>query len=172
MEAKAQAIIDEFNENMNKEDGVVINAGMQGAIIGTLEKSCVGKENRKRVLRMLTGHTSSKELNGAHWNALYLLVLPYKPEGGKWGTGNPNLDEACQVLLNADVDQPGQTKMFEYPEFEGLIELEAEGFVKKEHTEIQNGVEVRVIDEMKITSANWVKHVENQKVQDSDDIPF
>lgn len=94
-----------------------IDRGMQGAIVGTLEAACGGKkENRHRLLKILCGVTSSKELSSPQWSALYSLVLPWKPEGGRWQSGNPNLEEICNILLNEDLNQPGQTKMFEYPE--------------------------------------------------------
>lgn len=110
-------IMHDFQESIDSFGGETYPAGMQGAIIGTLEKSCNGKDNRKLVLKQLTGKTSSKELNNAEWFGLYRLVQPWKPEGGKWGSGNIDLDRICSVLLNASVDQPGQTKMFvNYPE--------------------------------------------------------
>ena len=118
----ADSIKQEFNENMDKYNGEeTYNAGMCGAIIGTLEKACNGKDNRKLVLKQLTGHTSSKDLHLAQWHALYKLVLPFKPENGKWGSGNLELERICSILLNASVDQPGQMKM-EFPEFAQLEE--------------------------------------------------
>lgn len=143
MDFTLESIKAEFDANVDRYDGGnALNKGMQGAITGTLEKSCNGKENRKRVLRLLTGHTSSKELTDAHWNGLHSLVLPWKPEGGHWQSGNPNLDEICIILLLADVDQPGQTKMFEYPEFED------------------------------VKSTDWEDHVENPKAQEDYESPF
>lgn len=131
MDFSVESIKDEFNANVDRYDGGnQLNAGMQGAVIGTLEKACGGKEDRKRVLRLLTGHTSSKELNSAQWSALYSLVLPWKPEGGKWQTGNPNLDEICNILLLADMDQPGQMK-FEYPEFQEVTSKDWEEHVEE-----------------------------------------
>ena len=119
---KADDVIQEFKNEMDKYDGENYPPGMQGAIIGTLEKACGGKDNRKLVLKLLTGHTSSKDLHPAQWYALYKLVLPYKPEGGKWGSGNPELEYLCNCLLSKTVDQSGQTK-FEFPEFEELKDV-------------------------------------------------
>lgn len=125
-------IMHDFQESLNAFGGETYPAGMQGAIIGTLEKSCLGKDNRKLVLKQLTGHTSSKDLNNADWFALYRLVIPFKPEGGKWGSGNLDLDRICSVLLNASVDQPGQMK-FDYPEMQAVEnpneEVDWESFV-------------------------------------------
>lgn len=123
MNYTVESIKEGFEEYINKYDGGTMDKRFQGAVIGTLEKACGGKpENRHRVLRMLTGHTSSKELNEAQWYALGQLTLPFKPDGGKWTSGNQHLEEVCNALLNADVDQPGQAKMFEYPELENLNE--------------------------------------------------
>jgi len=116
----ADEIIQDFKDNMDKYSGdITYAAGMQGAITGILEKACGGKDNRKLVLKLLTGHTSSKDLHLSHWHGLYLLVLPFKPEGGKWGSANTELDRICNCLLNKSYDQPGQTKM-EFPEFAQL----------------------------------------------------
>lgn len=141
----AEEIKKEFVESVDAYSGeATYPLGMQGAIIGTFEKACGGKDNRKLILKYLTGKTSSKDLHLSEWHALYKLTLPFKPEGGKWGSGNPELEAICNTLLYACLDQPGQTKMFEYPEFAGLSE----------------------------SSEDWESHVENPKVQEEDENPF
>lgn len=108
----AEEIIEEFNQNVDKfVDGTVFH---QGSITGVLEKACGGKENRYLVLKVLTGHTSSKDLNNAQWNALYHFVKPYKPEGGKWTTqrGENELAAMCGALLTLHATQEGQIDMF------------------------------------------------------------
>lgn len=84
-----------------------------------------------------------------HWGALYSLVLPWKPEGGHWQSGNPELESICNIILNADMDQEGQGKMFEYPEFEAFRNSNS--------------------------SSDWEAHVEKPKEQDDEshsEIPF
>lgn len=121
MNITVQSIKDEFDANVDRHEHHIVDRGMQGAIVGTLEAACGKKpENRHRLLKMLCGVTSSKELSSPQWSALYSLVLPFKPEGGKWISGNPNLEEICTILLNADMNQPGQTQMFDYPEFQEI----------------------------------------------------
>ena len=116
MNEQAQAIIDQFQEKVDKYVSGHIDPRFKGAITGTLEKTCGGKENRYRILKMLTGRTSSKELSDAHWDALNNLVMPFKPEGGKWSSGNPELESICNILLNADMDQEGQSRMWPLPD--------------------------------------------------------
>lgn len=108
----AQEIVDEFNHNVAKyQDGEVL---AKGAITGVLEKACGGKENRYLVLKVLTGHTSSKELTEAQWYGLLCLVQPHKPQGGHWTTqrGEADLQIICGALLARHATQEGQIDMF------------------------------------------------------------
>ena len=144
MSDEFEAIRELFEAWMKDDAGIsVYPIGMQGAIVGTLEKACGGKENRKLILKQLTGKTSSKDLSQGEWRGLYKLALPFKPEGGKWCSGNPDLESICNTILRETYAQPGQTTLFEYPEFANLND----------------------------SAANWEAHVENPVVQD-DDIPF
>lgn len=96
----------EFDANVFSYAGsIIIDRGMQGAIIGTLEKACGGRaENRHAVIKFLTGKTSSKQLTPSEWFGFYHLVLPFKPEGGKWGSqrGEADLEKICNILLGLD----------------------------------------------------------------------
>lgn len=118
----AEEIKGQFEENVDKYDGFTeFGIGMKGAITGVLESACKNKENRKLVLKQLSGQTSSKNLHPAQWDALHKLVRPWKPEGGHWQSENPDLERICNILLNKAVDQPGQDK-FDFPEFKALDE--------------------------------------------------
>lgn len=86
-----------------------------GTVIGVLNKACHGEANRRLVLKVLTGQTSSKLLTDAEFYALHQFVQPCKPAGGHWMSqrGDAELESMCEALLTASVDQPGQTSMFE-----------------------------------------------------------
>jgi hypothetical protein len=84
----------------------------RGTVIGVLNTACHGESNRRLVLKVLTGKTSSKLLTDDEFYALHQFVLPYKPEGGKWMSQRDDLEAMCGALLTAAVDQPGQEKMF------------------------------------------------------------
>lgn len=156
MNELAQKTIDDFKENIVRWEGLPTDIKLQGAITGCLETACgKKKENRYRILKILTGKTSSKQLDGAEWDALYKLVLPWKPEGGKWGTGNPDLERICNALLNADVEQPGQTSFLQEVQ-DTLNEINAV-------TEISSDT----------PESMWEQHVGNPLVQPPDEeIPF
>ena len=83
-----------------------------GVIIGVLTYACRGDANRKLVQKYLSGHISSKDLLPAEWWAMWNFVQPEKPVGGKWQSARgEDLARDCNIILNALVDQPGQTKM-------------------------------------------------------------
>lgn len=93
-------------------DGEVFH---RGTIVGVL-KTCAGNDSNYRlVLKALTGKTSSKELSGAQWYALYKFVMPIKPEGEKWHSKHTNeeLTRWCNTLVLSTVDQDGQMKFFD-----------------------------------------------------------
>ena len=82
--------------------------GNHGAIVGALNKACKGDENRKRLLKVLTGHTSSKDLTLADWYALAHMTRPHKdPITDRW-TYADNLEYLCGVLLESDAVENGQ----------------------------------------------------------------
>jgi len=79
-----------------------------GAIVGALNKACKGDENCKRLLKVLTGHTSSKDLTLADWYALAHMTKPHKdPTTDRW-TYAENLEYLCGVLLESDAVENGQ----------------------------------------------------------------
>ena len=86
----------------------------RGTVIGVLNKACHSDSNRKLVMKVLTGKTSSSLLTDAEFYAFYKLALPFKPEGGRWTTqrGEAELEAICGTILAAAVDQEGQLKMF------------------------------------------------------------
>ena len=85
--------------------------GNHGAIVGALNKACKGDENRKRLLKILTGHSSSKDLTLADWYALSHMVKPHKdPTTDRW-TYNDKLDYLVGVLLEADAIANGQMQI-------------------------------------------------------------
>lgn len=109
----AAEIIAQFEHNVIRfVSGVVFS---QGSVVGILKKACRSDSDYRLVLKALSGKTSSKELTDAQWHALYLFVLPCKPEGGKWQSqhGDLELAKMCDSLVRNAVDQPGQTQMFE-----------------------------------------------------------
>ena len=150
----------EFQEDVENWDGVLVEKGICGAIVGSLDVSCRGKENRYLILKLLTGHSSSKDLSQPQWFALKKLVQPWKPEGGKWGSGNLDLERICNVLLNASLDQPGQMKI-EFPEFNKLLDNGSNEFAMRNLNEWPK-------DDS--SAAAWEAHVDNPKVQDEN--PF
>jgi len=82
--------------------------GNHGAIVGALNKACKGDENRKRLLKILTGHSSSKDLTLADWYALAHMTRPHKdPITDRW-TYADNLEYLCGVLLESDAVENGQ----------------------------------------------------------------
>ena len=104
----AQQIKQEFDQNVESFiSGVVFS---QGSVVGILKKACHSDGDYRLVLKQLTGHTSSKELNDAQWHALYKFVLPMKPENGKWqsGRGTSELESMVNALVRQAVDQEGQ----------------------------------------------------------------
>lgn len=106
----ASEIKEKFDHDVANWNGIIAHLG---SVVGVLEKACGGKPNRHLILKFLTGKTSSKDLTPEELSALYNIVLPMKPEGGKWGSGNPDLERICGTILAASYDQPGQIKMFE-----------------------------------------------------------
>ena len=162
-----ETIKNQFEEYMNRWDGRIVEPGMCGAIIGTLDKACGRKEDRHLVLKQLTGHTSSKELSPAQWYALYQMTMPYKPEGGKWmaGVGEESLEILCRAVLNASLDQPGQMKI-EFPEFEALICKKCNG--KGYYLIGSDEIRCQTCNALPQTSASdWEAHVESPKSQEN-----
>ncbi len=92
-----------------------INPGIKGAINGIITRACGGDENRKLVLKYLTGHTSSKELNAAQWIVLAEMVKPDKPPFGGWQAGNPKFQSVINAILAELPRQEGQGEMFTDP---------------------------------------------------------
>ena len=92
-----------------------INPGIKGAINGIITRACGGDDNRKLVLKYLTGHTSSKELNAAQWIVLAEMVKPDKPPFGGWQAGNPKFQSVINAILAELPRQEGQGEMFTDP---------------------------------------------------------
>ena len=101
------------------------NKGLQGACRGALNKACGGDDNRKLILKALTGSTSTKTLTQNQWYALFRFVFPYdngefvfKSEAtGKWA-GREELTAWCGAIMTHVVDQDGQMNMLEAIEAE------------------------------------------------------
>ena len=89
-----------------------INPGIKGAINGIITRACGGDENRKLVLKYLTGVTSSKELNAAQWIVLAEMVKPDKPPFGGWQSANPKFQSVINAILAELPKQEGQGEMF------------------------------------------------------------
>lgn len=108
----ADEIVRLFNMDKKEYPGSVLFH--KGAVIGVMNKACNGDENRRMVLKYLTGKTSSSLISDAEFYALYKLVMPCKPIGGHWGSarGDMELESMCGTLLAAAVRQAGQTEMF------------------------------------------------------------
>lgn len=106
-------IIEEFKNNTERFiSGVTFH---QGSVVGILKKACRSDGDYRLVLKTLSGKTSSKELNDAQWHALYQFVLPVKPEGQKWqsGQGDDELAKMCDALVRSTLYQPGQINFLE-----------------------------------------------------------
>lgn len=87
--------------------------GNHGALIGALNKACRGDENRKRVMKILTGKSSSKDLTLAEWYALAHMVKPYKSEITDRWEYREELDSWVQILMDADAVENGQMELAE-----------------------------------------------------------
>lgn len=85
----------------------------KGSVVGILKKACRSDSDYRLVLKVLSGKTSSKEISEAQFYALYLFVMPWKPEGGKWGSGrgDSELAKMCDSLIREAVDVPEQSRM-------------------------------------------------------------
>lgn len=107
----AQEIKQEFERNRDTAPVTEIN---MGAVVGVLNKACGGDDNRHLIIKWLTGKISAKSLTPSELYALWCIVQPTKPEGGKWTTarGEDELKRICGIILTAAVDQDGQQKMF------------------------------------------------------------
>jgi len=106
----AEEIKKEFDENMEK--AIAGGEFSRGAVVGVLKKACRSDGDYRLVLKALTGKTSSKELSESAFYALYLFVLPHKPENGKWQSfhGDDVLEKRCSALVNAMIAQEGQMR--------------------------------------------------------------
>ena len=98
----------------------ISNTGLRGACRGALNKACGGDDNRKLILKALTGSTSTKSLTTNQWYALFRFVFPYenseftfKSEAtGKWA-GREELSAWCGAIMTHVLEQEGQITMFE-----------------------------------------------------------
>ncbi len=104
----ADMIILEFQRDVDKHIDSVIRLG---TVVGVLKGACRSDSDYRLVLKALTGKTSSKELTQAQIYALFNLVQPYKPDGGKWQSKRNNLTQMCDALIRKMVDVPEQEKM-------------------------------------------------------------
>ena len=94
--------------------------GLQGACRGALNTACGGDDNRKLIVKALTGSTSTKNMTTNQWYALFRFVFPYengefvfKSEvTGKWA-GREELTAWCGAIMTHVLEQAGQTTMFE-----------------------------------------------------------
>lgn len=110
----AQEVIDQFKKDEEEyQEGAIIEPGIKGAVVGILTRAAKGEANRHLVLKVLTGHTSSKEIADRQWYALLRLVEPEKPEGGKWQSakGEYILTNICGQLIVHGMVQAGQTEL-------------------------------------------------------------
>lgn len=104
----ADMIILEFQRDVDKHIDSAIHLG---TVVGVLKGACRSDSDYRLVLKALTGKTSSKELTQAQIYALFNLVQPYKPDGGKWQSKRDNLTQMCGALIRKMVDAPEQTKI-------------------------------------------------------------
>lgn len=87
------------------------NTKQKGAIIGILNTACGSDENRKWLLKQLTGYSSSKDLSDAQWYALFQFVKP-STDGGIWHSVTPNFEHLCQIVIAEACKSPLQENMF------------------------------------------------------------
>ena len=125
----AQLLIQQFKTDTESYTGGV--SIHQGTVVGVMKKYCRSDGDYRLALKALTGKTSSKQLSEAEWYALYQLVLPVKPEGGKWQSGRDDIEEIINALVNSMVDVPAQTSFLNTVQ-EALDEINSIG---KEETE-------------------------------------
>jgi hypothetical protein len=78
------------------------NKGICGAMIGLLNEAADGDEGRYRVLEYLFGFKSTKDMNDAHWFALWRWIQPVKDDTmGKWQGEAAFYTEVAYILGKA-----------------------------------------------------------------------
>jgi hypothetical protein len=83
-----------------------ISLGKKGLITGNLNSYCRGDANRKQFLKALTGHSSSKDMTDAEWEALQWFLDPEAEGEIISKLGEIEIDKVIATAM------PAQDKMF------------------------------------------------------------
>jgi len=93
----------------NFEHVKLVDNGLKGALIGHLNDACGGDDERHRLLQILFGKSSSKELTDGEWAALHAWISPTMIGDG-WVVGADFLVDVHQLLR--EDNEHGKTERY------------------------------------------------------------
>lgn len=79
-----------------------------GALVGHLDTTCGGTENRHLFLEYLFGNQSAKALTPRQANSLYLWLAVRADAEGKWQVTNPRARATAAAVVTAALRAAGQ----------------------------------------------------------------